>query len=93
METGQISHFLIVEMQSIVGQQYVLVDEESLFQYSHDETEDLSFLPDVALKPANAREVSQIMQFCNQNIIPVTARGAGTGLSGSALPVNKGILL
>lgn len=93
METGQISHFLTEELGAIVGEGYVLTDGESLYRYSHDETEDLSFLPDVVVKPDTPQQVSRIMQFCNQYSIPVTARGAGTGLSGAALPVHKGILL
>jgi glycolate oxidase len=93
METAQFSHLLVEKLQAIVGEAYVLADQENLYTYSHDETEDLSFLPDVVVKPGTAQEVSRIMQFCNEYKIPVTARGAGTGLSGAALPVHKGILL
>jgi glycolate oxidase len=93
METAQFSHLLLEKMQAIVGEAYVLADQENLYTYSHDETEDLSFLPDVVVKPATPQEVSRILQFCNEYKIPVTARGAGTGLSGAALPVHKGILL
>lgn len=93
MFTAQISHVVIEKMQKIVGAAHVLADEENLYKYSHDETEDLSFLPDIVVKPATAAEISQIMQFCSAEGIPVTARGAGTGLSGAALPIYKGILL
>jgi len=77
----------------ICGEQYVFVDEEVLHQYAHDETEDLHFLPDVVLKPGSASEISEIMKLCNQHQIPVTPRGAGTGLSGGALPHLGGVLL
>ena len=77
----------------IVGEQYVFVDEEVLSNYAHDETEDLHFLPDVVLKPANAGEISSILKICNQYKIHVTPRGAGTGLSGGALPHLGGVLL
>lgn len=77
----------------IVGEQYVFVDEEVLSHYAHDETEDLHFLPDVVLKPASAEEISAILKLCNQYKIPVTPRGAGTGLSGGALPHLGGVLL
>jgi glycolate oxidase len=86
-------HTLLTELREICGDSYVFADEETLFHYSHDETEDLSFLPDVVVKPANAAEISRILEYCNKHFIPVTVRGGGTGLSGSALPVNKGILL
>ena len=77
----------------IVGRQFVLTDEESLQHYSHDETETLSFLPEVVIKPRTAQEISSIMKICNNNYIPVTPRGGGTGLSGGALPYLGGVLL
>lgn len=80
-------------LNGIVGENYVLWDEENRYSYSHDETEDLRFLPDVVVKPGTPEEISKILIFANEHKIPVTPRGAGTGLSGGALPVNKGILL
>jgi glycolate oxidase len=77
----------------IAGEDFVFVDKEVLDNYAHDETEDLHFLPDVVIKPANAAEISSILQLCNQYKIPVTPRGAGTGLSGGALPHLGGVLL
>ena len=77
----------------ITGEDFVFVDKEVLDNYAHDETEDLHFLPDVVIKPANAGEISSILQLCNQYKIPVTPRGAGTGLSGGALPHLGGVLL
>ena len=77
----------------ITGDAYVFADEESLHNYAHDETENLHFLPDVVIKPRSAREISEIMILCNEYKIPVTPRGAGTGLSGGALPHLGGVLL
>jgi glycolate oxidase len=77
----------------ITGEQFVLGDEESIQHYSHDETETLSFAPDVVIKPRTAEEISLIMKICNRDRIPVTPRGAGTGLSGGALPHLGGVLL
>lgn len=77
----------------IVGESYVLVDEEALDNYAHDETEDLHYPPDVVVKPGSAEEISAILKICNQYKIPVTPRGAGTGLSGGALPHLGGVLL
>jgi glycolate oxidase len=79
--------------QKIVGDPYVLADEESLNHYAHDETENLHFLPDIVIKPRTAGEISEIMIVCNEHKIPVTPRGAGTGLSGGALPHLGGVLL
>jgi glycolate oxidase len=77
----------------IVNDAYVFTDEENLNNYAHDETENLHFLPDIVIKPRTAEEISQILIICNQHKIPVTPRGAGTGLSGGALPHLGGVLL
>lgn len=71
----------------------VLFDEQSLQKYSHDETEDLVFMPEMVVIPNNVTQISELLKICNEHIIPVTPRGAGTGLSGGALPVYKGIIL
>lgn len=83
----------INKLQEIVGGQFVFIDESSLEKYGQDETEDLVFYPEVVVKPRTPEEIADIMKFCNQELIAITPRGAGTGLSGGALPVNKGILL
>lgn len=66
---------------------------DSFEQYTHDHTEDLHFSPSIVLKPNSAIEISEILKYCNQYKIVVTPRGAGTGLSGGALPVLGGIVL
>lgn len=78
---------------NILGAEYVLTDEESLNNYAHDETENLHFLPDIVVKPRTAEELSEVMKICNAQKIPVTPRGAGTGLSGGALPHLGGVLI
>jgi glycolate oxidase len=83
----------IEAFKKIVGEQYVFSDEESLNNYSHDETEDLHYLPEIVIKPRTAEEISAILKICNKEKIPVTPRGAGTGLSGGALPHLGGVLL
>lgn len=83
----------IDSLKRIVGDAFVFTDEESLHKYAHDETENLHFLPAVVVKPRSTDEISAIMQLCNSNKIPVTPRGAGTGLSGGALPQLGGVLL
>ena len=83
----------IASFQRITGEQFVFTDAESLDKYAHDETENLHFLPGVVIKPRTAEEISAIMRICNEHHIPVTPRGAGTGLSGGALPHRGGVLL
>ncbi|MBC7946245.1 MAG: FAD-binding protein [Chitinophagaceae bacterium] len=83
----------IESFKKIVGESFVVADEESMEKYSHDETETLRFLPEVVIKPRTAEEIGSIMKICNRDRIPVTPRGAGTGLSGGALPHLGGVLL
>jgi glycolate oxidase len=83
----------IAAFKKIVGESFVFADEESLNTYAHDETENLHYLPEIVIKPRTAEEISAIMKICNTNKIPVTPRGAGTGLSGGALPHLGGVLL
>ena len=90
---GRLTIEAINEFRSILGTQHVYLDEESLNKYGHDETENLLFLPDVVIKPRTAEEISEVMKICNRDLIPVTPRGAGTGLSGGALPQLGGVLL
>lgn len=78
---------------SIVGANYVSTNEDIIKEYSHDETEDLSFLPEVVVKPEKAKEISKILTHCNKNKIPVTPCGARTGLSGGSLPIHSGVVL
>jgi glycolate oxidase len=77
----------------IVGTAHVIVDSESLDNYAHDETEDLHYLPEVVLKPDTTEQLSRIMRLCQQEGLPVTPRGGGTGLSGGALPQWGGVLI
>lgn len=77
----------------ISGESNVFSDAEQMDKYAHDETEDLYFMPDIVIKPRTAEEISRIMKICFANNIPVTPRGAGTGLSGGALPHVGGVVI
>lgn len=90
---NKITPSIIQEFKTIVEEKYVLLDKENLERYSHDETEDLEFFPEIVLKPRTPNEISEILKICNAEKIPVTPRGAGTGLSGGALPINGGVIL
>ncbi len=79
--------------QSVVGDSNIFYSEEVLKEYSHDETEDLSFLPEVVVKPQNTSQISEIMKYCNSQNIPITPCGARTGLSGGSLPLESGVVL
>lgn len=68
-------------------------DEAILASHGSDQTEDLVHLPHLVAKPKNIEQIASILKFCTDHKIPVTPRGAGTGLSGGSLPVNGGISL
>lgn len=93
MAFTEVSTDIVGQFEGIVGQSNTIVDVTKRYDYAHDETEDHSFLPDVVLKPGTAEEISRIMKICSEHRIPVTPRGAGTGLSGGALPVQKGVVI
>lgn len=77
----------------LLGPARVILPGESLKRFGSDYTEDLYFEPQVAVLPESTSEVSAILKLSDQYGVPVTPRGAGTGLSGGALPVLGGIVL
>lgn len=85
--------FLTDAFCNIVGKECTFHDEESLQKYGRDETEHLYYQPDLVLKPRTTEEISRIMKLCNEHGIHVTPRGAGTGLSGGALPHLGGVVI
>src|SRR6218665_3887602 len=85
--------FAIEAFEKIVGKPNVITAEAQRLDYGHHKTEDYSFLPDAVLNPSTAEQVSAILKISNENKIPVTPRGAGMGLSGGALPVNKVVVV
>ncbi|WP_018479854.1 FAD-binding oxidoreductase [Pontibacter roseus] len=95
MEFNILTPELTRALAAIIGEEYAVLptDAEGMQHYTHDETEDLRYMPELVLKPKNAAEISRIMRLCHENIIPVTPRGAGTGLSGGALAVHGGVVL
>ncbi|NQY68503.1 MAG: FAD-binding oxidoreductase, partial [Flavobacteriales bacterium] len=93
MSYKKLSVEIIGQLKSIVGEEYVLHNEEAMADFSHDETEDLNYAPEVVVKPRTAEEISEILKIANKENIPVTPRGGGTGLSGGALAIFGGILI
>ena len=71
----------------------ILYAENINEEYSHDELGGASSYPDVVVKATSAEEISQIMKYAYENNIPVTPRGAGTGLVGSSVAIEHGIMI
>lgn len=78
--------------QSFLSEDQVKFDAESFDRYGRDETEDFQFNPEVVLIPSSVEEISKILRYCNEKGFAFTTRGAGTGLSGGALPIHGGVL-
>jgi len=90
---SKITPDILDTINSIVGADNVITSHEALEKYSHDETEDLHYYPEVVVKPSSPEEISALLKLCSEKMIPITPRGAGTGLAGGALPIKGGITL
>ncbi|GAG33474.1 unnamed protein product, partial [marine sediment metagenome] len=92
---GQLTPQVVTRLKQIVGERNVIYgDADRLESYSHDETGSLySAMPDVVVKPISAEQISEIMKLANRKMIPITPRGAGSGLAGGAVPLYGGIVL
>ena len=77
----------------IVPRERILWGDEINEEYSHDELSSEESYPDVVVRVLSAQEVSKIMVYANQQHIAVTPRGAGTGLVGSSVAVEHGIMI
>lgn len=87
---------IVAELSAIVGERHTIYDDvERMEIYSHDEVAEPEYaqMPEVVVRPDGAAEVAAILSLANRERIPVTPRGAGSGLSCGAVPVFGGILL
>lgn len=86
---------IIDAVRKITGPKNVLVDEDKIQSYSHDETsaEEYGHMPELVVLPTTTEQVAEIVRLANRENIPVTPRGAGSGLSGGAIPQFGGILV
>ena len=83
----------IKQLRNILPTQYILSDNEELRPYECDGLSAYRQLPWLVVLPETIEQVQAIMCACHKQQIPVIARGAGTGLSGGALPLDKGVVL
>jgi glycolate oxidase len=82
---------ILEDLRQIVGNM-VTASPTELYCYSSDASL-VSGMPDYVVRPKSTTEVSQILCLASEFEVPVTARGAGTGLAGGAVPVKGGIVL
>ncbi len=84
---------LILLFQKFLSTEAILSEEEDLRPYECDGLSAYRTLPWIVVLPDNVYQVRSILRICYEHDIPVVARGAGTGLSGGALPLENGVLL
>jgi len=95
MKYNPVTEEILNKLIEIVGKNNVLTDKEKIETYSHDETprKQYAHMPEVVVIPKTAEEIAEIVKIANKKLIPVTPRGAGSGLSGGAIPVFGGIVI
>jgi glycolate oxidase len=81
------------ELARIVGTDSVVIDPGELRVYETDGLTIFKAMPDVVVLPRSADQVAEVVKVCHREKIPFVARGAGTGLSGGALPLEGGVLI
>ncbi len=84
---------LLSELQARLPDLDVLHTEEDLKPYECDGLSMYRTTPMMVVLPEHIGQVETLLKICHQRQVPVVARGAGTGLSGGALPLEQGILL
>src|SRR5438105_9174722 len=83
---------LVRELSDVIGARYVLHTPYDLMLYEYDASIDRS-TPDIVVFPASTEEVAAIVKIAAHYNVPVVPRGAGTGLSGGAIPIFGGIMI
>jgi glycolate oxidase len=84
---------IIAAMRTIVPDQSVISEERELAVYESDGLTAYHQLPMIVVLPETTAQVSQVLAYCQQNNVKIVPRGAGTSLSGGALPLADGITL
>ncbi len=86
-------HDLIDELREISGSEHVFTDPDALRTYQSDGLEHFAKTPPVVVLPGTVEEIRRVVRLCYEAEVPWVARGAGSGLSGGALPHEHGVLI
>jgi len=87
LDKKHIQHF-----ETLVGKENVYSDKAHLIAYSYDATR-TRFEPEAVVFPRDEADISAVLKYCDEHLIVITPRGAGSGFTGGALPTNGGIIL
>ena len=94
MEYNKLTDDIALQLESIVGAARFQYGDAVREDYCHDEMPIYGkYCPEAVVFVQTTEEVSEILKICNSRKIPVTVRGAGTGLVGGCVPINGGIVL
>ena len=84
----------LIEQLKAAAPGHLYTGEDVNEDYSHDEMPIYGKqMPDALLMATSTEEIAAVMKICNDNLIPVTPRGAGTGLAGGCVPVLGGVVI
>ena len=84
---------IVSDLERIVKSENILSHQDEMKPYETDALAAYTQSPMLVVLPETVKEVSEVLKYCNENKIKVVPRGAGTGLSGGALPLKDCILL
>ena len=83
----------IAELRVAVGADGIITGPSQLQTYECDALTNFRVLPEAVVLPRRVHEVQEVVRFCAKSKVPFVSRGAGTGLSGGALPAAGGIVI
>ncbi len=83
----------VAYLKTVVGEADVLFGDKINPDYAHDELGGIERMPEALVRVRTTEQVSAVMKYAYERCIPVTVRGSGTGLVGSAVAIEGGILL
>ena len=79
-------------LEKIVGSQHITAKDTDRQCYAYDATQ-IKAWPEAIIFPANTQEIAEILKVANRYKFPVVPRGAGSGMSGGAVPIQGGLVL
>ena len=84
---------ILAELEKAVGHDGIILERDQLQTYECDALTNFRIVPGAVVLPRSAEQVQAVVRVCARHKIPFVARGAGTGLSGGALPAAGGIVI
>src|SRR5579871_5291899 len=91
--SGVLTRSQLDDLRRVVGGEGLITGTTQLQTYECDGLTNFRVLPDAVVLPRNAEQVQAVVRLCARDGVPFVSRGAGTGLSGGALPVTGGIVI